>query len=524
MKKLAKILTLAAAVIIVATGCKKLPTFTPANSSSGGGDTPTTGGTFTYHLNSGPEIGPDFISISAEYSSDSEITEMRLAVSMKVDMPEGYTNYGEILINSYDISGTVTGLEPSTNYFWCILYIENGNSYKTEPVGFTTLENGGGEAPTVTTSAATEITTNSAVLNGIITNYDSSLTYGCLFEWGLSETLGNVIVSESINNGSFSVNLTGLTENTTYYYRAYATIDGSGNEGSSGDLVSFTTSNSNGDVPTGAINGLFSVSDTKQIYFSKGNLQYKASTNTWRFAENQWDYVGDESHGNVYENGVKCNNIYISSSYSGWIDLLGWGTSGYNHGAYCYQPYSTSTEFSDYYAYGNADYNLNNQTGKADWGYNAISNGGNMENQWRTLTEDEWMYVFNTRNTTSGIRYGKAQVNGVNGMLILPDDWSNSYYNVNNTNNPSATYSTNIIDSYTWQNNLEAYGAIFLPAAGFREGSHLGYMGEEGDYWTATKYFTEDNAYRVYFYIDLFGSSNYHRYCGHSVRLVQDAE
>lgn len=53
-----------------------------------------------------------------------------------------------------------------------------------------------------------------------------------------------------------------------------------------GNELSFTTS------PVGAINGLFSVSATQQVYFSQGNLQYQASTNTWRFAENQWDYVG----------------------------------------------------------------------------------------------------------------------------------------------------------------------------------------------------------------------------------------
>lgn len=139
MKKLAKILALAAAVLTLVMGCKKLPEFTQGTSN--GGVTPTpAAGTLSYHLNQEPTIGSDYVSISAKYSSDSEITEMRLAVSMKADMPEGYTNYGEILINSYDISGTVTGLEPSTNYFWCILYIENGNSYKTEPVGFTTLE------------------------------------------------------------------------------------------------------------------------------------------------------------------------------------------------------------------------------------------------------------------------------------------------------------------------------------------------------------------------------------------------
>ena len=52
---------------------------------------------------------------------------------------------------------------------------------------------------------------------------------------------------------------------------------------------------------------MFSVSSTKQVHFSQGNLQYQASTNTWRFAEMQWDFVGGtdfytgELFGNVYE-------------------------------------------------------------------------------------------------------------------------------------------------------------------------------------------------------------------------------
>lgn len=45
-------------------------------------------------------------------------------------------------------------------------------------------------------------------------------------------------------------------------------------------------------APEGAISGLFSVSEVQQVFFSKSNLQYRASTKTWRFAENQWDFVG----------------------------------------------------------------------------------------------------------------------------------------------------------------------------------------------------------------------------------------
>ena len=70
-------------------------------------------------------------------------------------------------------------------------------------------------------------------------------------------------------------------------------------------------------IVDGAITAAFSVSETKKVYFSQGNLQYQASTNTWRFATNQYDCIGKEG------------NEKKSSTYSGWVDLFGWGTSGY---------------------------------------------------------------------------------------------------------------------------------------------------------------------------------------------------
>ena len=85
----------------------------------------------------------------------------------------------------------------------------------------------------------------------------------------------------------------------------------------------------------GALSGVFSVSDTKQVQFSQGNLQYQASTNTWRFAENQWDYVGTQipdQYGHAGGTVIGSDNSNISQTYSGWIDLFGWGTSGWNNG------------------------------------------------------------------------------------------------------------------------------------------------------------------------------------------------
>ena len=204
--------------------------------------------------------------------------------------------------------------------------------------------------------------------------------------------------------------------------------------------------------------------------------------------------------------------------------MFGWGTSGYNHGATCYQPWSTSTSYSDYYAYGNSSYNLFDQTGQADWGYNAISNGGNTENTgWRTLTKDEWDYVFYTRVTSSGIRYVHANVNNVNGVILLPDDWQTSYYSLSGANSNNASYNNNILTSSQWA-TLEQYGAVFLPAAGTRYGTSVSSVGSDGYYWSAS-YSGSYYAHLVYFYDGyLSASSRQTLYDGHSVRLVRPAE
>lgn len=255
--------------------------------------------------------------------------------------------------------------------------------------------------------------------------------------------------------------------------------------------------------PTGAIKGLFSVSDSDQVYFSQGNLQYQASTDTWRFAEHQYDVVGG-------------SNKNISSDYSGWIDLFGWGTSGYNDK----HPFMTSTITTDY---GNGDNDIAGTN--YDWGvYNAIINGGNQAGLWRTLTKEEWVYVFNTRNTTSGIRFAMACVNGMNGVILLPDYWDSSCYSLNKTNNSGASFSSNIISSSLWA-TLEQYGVVFLPTAGYRSGTSVNSVGSGVRYWSASCVNDQST-----YYVWLYGSfldpqyGSYHRHYGQSVRLVCNAQ
>ena len=274
--------------------------------------------------------------------------------------------------------------------------------------------------------------------------------------------------------------------------------------------------------PTGAINGLFSVSGSRQVYFSRGNLQYQASTNTWRFAEHQYDYIGSA-------------NKNISSTYSGWIDLFCWATSGYHDSNdeynVNYQPWSTSTSTVNtsynYYGYGPstnmASPNLTGNSVNYDWGvYNPISNGGNIANQWRVLTNSEWNYVLNTRTTASGIRYAKAKVNNVNGIILLPDDWSSNIFELSNTNTTSASYNSNKISYTQWTTIFESAGAVFLPAAGKRYGKIVHAVGEDAFYWSST-HITSYNSSALYFYDTVLYTNGYFRYYAMSVRLVRVA-
>ena len=259
-------------------------------------------------------------------------------------------------------------------------------------------------------------------------------------------------------------------------------------------------------VENGAIKAAFSISDSKQIYFSQGNLQYQASTGTWRFAEHQYDIIGSD-------------NSNISSSYSGWIDLFGWGTSGWNSGANAYQPYSTSKSYSDYYPGGDYTNNLTGSYANADWGvYNKISNGGNQAGLWRTLTKDEWQYLISNRTDARYLR-GTATVNGVNGLILLPDNWTLPT-GVTFTYGEDG-WSQNTYSASDWS-KMEANGAVFLPAAGSR-GKDVGDVGSYGLYWSSSAYDSLDANFLYFSSLDVF-TSWFYRYWGRSVRLVQDVK
>ena len=220
----------------------------------------------------------------------------------------------------------------------------------------------------------------------------------------------------------------------------------------------------------GALSGKFSINEKgDQVQFAQGNIQYQASTKTWRFAAKQYESLG-------------AANAKISASNSGWIDLFAWGTGN--------NPASVSSDYSQY-----ASFN--------EWGANAISNGGNKANAWRTLTRNEWVYILTGRKNATNL-LGAGTVNGVKGIIILPDNWAapagvtfnateskglmlkGTYYKNANGDN----FAHNIYSAEQWA-KMEAAGAVFLPTTGYRYEVDIRKPEDGGCYWTSNIYLNE---------------------------------
>ena len=237
--------------------------------------------------------------------------------------------------------------------------------------------------------------------------------------------------------------------------------------------------------PAGALSGMFTVNGSgKQVFFSQGNLVYNGG-GTWSFHENQYDWFSGSSTATGYP-----------------MDLFTWGNI------------SPITYYGETYYTGTA-----NLSGNWDW-------GSNMADGWRTLTKAEWEYLFNTRTTTSGVLFVRGTVNEVTGIILLPDSWSTSYYTLNKTNKNKSEFTSNVISSTVWADNLEAHGAVFLPAAGSRTGYGLDITAQQGSYWSSSPDESTLNAFSVDFneYFVLPSFSGVSRQVGRSVRLVYDVE
>ena len=192
--------------------------------------------------------------------------------------------------------------------------------------------------------------------------------------------------------------------------------------------------------------GVFSVSPTQKVSFSQGNLQYIQSTDTWQFAANQLEYMGHKH----YRNGQLADTI----EYFGWSgknSKTPWGIS-------------LSHESSDY-------------AGEfLDWGINTIA--GSAPNTWRTLSNDEWLYICQGRKSADQL-LGLGTIGTVTGLVILPDDWQLPAGLSFTPNTDNATRNQYTYDQW---DKMENEGAVFFATCGYfnHKSGGMRHIGEEG--------------------------------------------
>ena len=300
----------------------------------------------------------------------------------------------------------------------------------------------------------------------------------------------------------------------------------------------YAVKKSNGDLSQFTVNA-----NGKKVYFSKANLRFVGfnnNTGSWSFHENQVDASYAPDYGD--------NNIDIPSDES-TNDRFAWGLYG-NHGMY-------EDDFPEITT------NLSKADGN-DWGC-AFSETSPEGDNWRTLTIDEWNYLFNGRSQQKRflkvtLRLSDSEMpNAVQGILLFPDDYvepagltKTFTYNSNTSASNGSGYVVADADKFinapvytdptSNSYKMLAAGAVFLPAAGYRiqQWYQMYYCHQPGAYtaglkWDAYGYYwsSTSGVYNQYeaksraFYFDRSrvgeATSYQDRSHGMCVRLVWDA-
>ena len=206
------------------------------------------------------------------------------------------------------------------------------------------------------------------------------------------------------------------------------------------------------------------------VRFAPGNLRYVVESAKWEFYEHQYDF---------------CNTTTFEGHHEDTISLFTWGYD------------ATKSIAPDGKASDNVSITSGNLSQEQDWGC-TIGDG----NTWRTLTTEEWQYLFNTRTMTNGkdrytlnITYG-----GKMGLVLYPDDYDN--------------------DPISGSVETMPEGVVFLPAAGTRYGSDVI---SGGRYWSSSAD-GGDGAFSVFFSrFDVSPGYYDDRYYGYSVRLITES-
>lgn len=239
-----------------------------------------------------------------------------------------------------------------------------------------------------------------------------------------------------------------------------------------------------------ALSGSFSISPTKTVRFSRGNLRcaINGTDTVFFFHEHQYDIVGTDNLKS--DKPVIClapNNTYNKQGVGilgDTIDLFGWSSDAPT----AHWGVDTATTSTNY-------------TGNfRDWG-KKIGDGVSF----RTLSREEWNYIISGRSYAAS-KWGLARITltdstWINGLILLPNTWncpegisfnSNSFDQTCYTVDCFANY--NLFTLEQWE-LMEQAGAVFLPSAGIRIGGEtVGSIQGGTNYWSKDKFNSLSNS------------------------------
>lgn len=214
---------------------------------------------------------------------------------------------------------SLSGLKDNTTYYYCAYLLVDGHYTYGEVRQFTTKK-----AATVRTTDASSVTASTAVLSGIVSGLSGSssdCSYGFFYGTGQIPSVdGQEVRVGTSHEGSYTCSLSGLTENTTYYFCAYLLIDG---QYRYGDVLSFRTNGSNSvqtleartitetsAVLSGSVSGISDSSSDCRYGFFYG-------TTTTPYSGGQNIQVGSNQDGNFSYSlsGLTENTTYYYCAY-----------------------------------------------------------------------------------------------------------------------------------------------------------------------------------------------------------------
>ncbi len=319
------------------------------------------------------------------------------------------------------------------------------------------------------TGNVTFTSSNNISLGPLTGGINGGKTIKLQFDYDTKDNGKYYVVVPPVSNTGFEINIhyrrsnntEGAIQLFTKRLKQTTTTNSLGASEFGGITVDMTTDN----PPEEHLPGAYSVSETLQVYFSRGNLKFDNSQNPkWSFEHNQIVYTPtDQTNSTVSHTG--------------------------------YLPFFCNDASTPMNVNNPALHDNSHKGTYVDYG--SFAAPATTTGAWRTLSQSEWNFLVSRPSYHIGSPLGNVayacyayvQVNGVNGMMLFPDlfEWPATVDESlipETLNAASSDWNDQNYLADDWA-QLEDAGCIFLPAAGWTSWQPT-HQGEQGYYWSIT--------------------------------------